>query len=348
MTASPLHSVVRCLSRLPAELSDAELLDRFRRGGEDAAFALLVQRHGPAVLGVCRRLLGNAADVDDAFQATFLVLLRGASTVRRGSALGCWLYGVACRVAAKARARRTPSPLPGDTFTAPGFDPAGEAAFPRVGCPARRGSSAVARKTPHCAHPLRAGRQDVRAGSTGAGLAQEHGRPPTDAGTGNPSPTTGVAGRGRAGGVAVGGAGEAGRRVLCARSVDAGDGPARAAGRGGSSCRRPGGCPGGGGHEAGVCALGGRGGSGGGIGAGRRDGCLPAGEGSAGRAVRPGRRGGLAGTARGPRGIPAPGRGGGAGRLGALSPRATVVEPRLLARRLPARLVGRGPAAGLG
>src|SRR6516162_3447819 len=98
MTASSLHSVVRCLSQMPAELSDAELLDRFGRGGEDAAFALLVQRHGPGVLGVCRRLLGNAADADDAFQATFLVLLRKSGSVRHRSALGCWLYGVACRV----------------------------------------------------------------------------------------------------------------------------------------------------------------------------------------------------------------------------------------------------------
>ncbi len=132
MTVSPLTSMVRRLSRLPApaagELSDAELLDRFRHSGEDAAFALLVQRHGPAVLGVCRRLLGNAADADDAFQATFLVLLRKAGSVRRRSSVGCWLYGVACRVAAKARARRPTTALSDETFTAPGAGPAGEAA----------------------------------------------------------------------------------------------------------------------------------------------------------------------------------------------------------------------------
>jgi RNA polymerase sigma factor (sigma-70 family) len=121
--------VVRCLNRFPTDLSDAELLDRFGRGGEDAAFTLLVQRHGPAVLGVCRRLLGNAADADDAFQATFLVLLRKAGSVRPGAARGCWLYGVASRVAAKSRARRTPPPLSDDIIAAPGARPDGEAAF---------------------------------------------------------------------------------------------------------------------------------------------------------------------------------------------------------------------------
>src|SRR5271163_4121589 len=108
---------------------DAVLLERYVQGRDEAAFTALIQRHGPVVLGVCRRLLGNAADADDAFQATFLVLLRKAGSVRRGSALGCWLYGVACRVAAKARSRRTSSPIPGDTFAAPGVGPAGEAAF---------------------------------------------------------------------------------------------------------------------------------------------------------------------------------------------------------------------------
>ena len=62
-------------------------------------------RHGPMVLGVCRRALADPAEVEDAFQATFLVLVRRAGSVRVGDSLGRWLYGVLRRVAAKARAR---------------------------------------------------------------------------------------------------------------------------------------------------------------------------------------------------------------------------------------------------
>jgi RNA polymerase sigma factor (sigma-70 family) len=97
-----------------AGLSDAELLERFRANrataedaalAAEAAFTALVARHGPMVLGVCRRALDNPNDVEDAFQATFLVLVRRARSVRVGDSLGRWLYGVARRVAAKARAR---------------------------------------------------------------------------------------------------------------------------------------------------------------------------------------------------------------------------------------------------
>jgi RNA polymerase sigma factor (sigma-70 family) len=94
--------------------SDAELLDRFLAGSAaagdaalaaEAAFAALVARHGPMVLGVCRRALADPNDIEDAFQATFLVLVRRARSVRVGDSLGRWLYGVARRVAAKAQAR---------------------------------------------------------------------------------------------------------------------------------------------------------------------------------------------------------------------------------------------------
>ena len=83
---------------------DRALLDRFLDGGDEAAFEALVARHGPMVLGVCRRLLGPH-DADDAFQATFLVLIRKAGRLRDADRLGPWLYGVATRVATKARAR---------------------------------------------------------------------------------------------------------------------------------------------------------------------------------------------------------------------------------------------------
>jgi RNA polymerase sigma factor (sigma-70 family) len=82
---------------------DAELLASFRRQRDEAAFAALVQRHGPMVLSVCLRLLHDAGDAEDAFQATFLVLARRAGDIGRPEQLGAWLYGVACRTAMKAR-----------------------------------------------------------------------------------------------------------------------------------------------------------------------------------------------------------------------------------------------------
>ncbi len=89
---------------------DAELLSRFSTAQDGAAFAVLVKRHGPMVWSVCRNLLANAADADDAFQATFLALVRGSKSVRKPEALGAWLHGVAVRVAGKLKrsaARRT-------------------------------------------------------------------------------------------------------------------------------------------------------------------------------------------------------------------------------------------------
>jgi RNA polymerase sigma factor (sigma-70 family) len=84
-------------------LSDGQLLDGFLAGRNDAYFEALVRRHGPMVLGVCRRLLRNPQDVEDAFQATFLVLLRRGDSVSPRDAVGNWLYGVAHRTALEAR-----------------------------------------------------------------------------------------------------------------------------------------------------------------------------------------------------------------------------------------------------
>ena len=87
-------------------LTDGQLLERFstRRGeGAELAFAALVDRHGPMVIRVCRGVLRDPHDSEDAFQATFLVLARKARSIRRGDSVGSWLYGVALRVAADAR-----------------------------------------------------------------------------------------------------------------------------------------------------------------------------------------------------------------------------------------------------
>src|SRR5262249_19449208 len=88
------------------ERSDAELVKGFWQRRDDAAFETLLRRHGRMVLGVCRRLLGNTPDADDAFQATFLVFVRKAASLRAPEAVGSWLYGVAYRTAPEARGRR--------------------------------------------------------------------------------------------------------------------------------------------------------------------------------------------------------------------------------------------------
>lgn len=94
------------------EPTDRQLLRRFTRAGDESAFEMLVRRHGPMVLGVCRRVLGNADGAEDVFQATFLVLVRRAASLQRPERLGNWLYGVAFRIATRARqnaARRAES-----------------------------------------------------------------------------------------------------------------------------------------------------------------------------------------------------------------------------------------------
>lgn len=82
---------------------DAELLERFVAAGDEAAFTLLVERHGPMVLGLCRRVLRHAQDADDACQAAFLVLARKAGSLRRRASLASWLHGVAYRISVNLR-----------------------------------------------------------------------------------------------------------------------------------------------------------------------------------------------------------------------------------------------------
>jgi RNA polymerase sigma factor (sigma-70 family) len=90
----------------PAGQTDDELLERYLAEGDHAAFETLVNKHGPMVLAVCKRVLGRSNEVDDAFQATFLVLVSKAPRIRDRTHLSCWLYGVAYRVAHRARAKQ--------------------------------------------------------------------------------------------------------------------------------------------------------------------------------------------------------------------------------------------------
>src|SRR5580700_4226731 len=85
------------------ELPDQELLNRFAKTRDEAAFSLLLERHGPLVLGVCRRVLRDDDLADDVFQAVFLVLSQKAGSLRRGELLANWLFGVARRLALSAK-----------------------------------------------------------------------------------------------------------------------------------------------------------------------------------------------------------------------------------------------------
>jgi RNA polymerase sigma factor (sigma-70 family) len=106
------HVVVR---RCDGGLGDAQLLERFVARRDEAAFEVLVWRHGPMVFGVCRRVLGHRHDAEDALQATFLALARQAGTISKRASLASWLYKVAYRTALRARdqsRRHAAGPLP--------------------------------------------------------------------------------------------------------------------------------------------------------------------------------------------------------------------------------------------
>jgi RNA polymerase sigma factor (sigma-70 family) len=120
-----LHRRVRPPTESDQE-ADGQLLQRFATRHDEAAFAALMHRHGPMVLGVCRRVLADAHDADDAFQATFLVLVRKAGSLRQAELLGNWLYGVAYRTAVRVRtqaaARRRRERQTMQEFAAPPAD----------------------------------------------------------------------------------------------------------------------------------------------------------------------------------------------------------------------------------
>src|SRR5215472_13647567 len=109
MATSQMSGVIQHLRRTVllrdgAGLTDGQLLEDYLRRREEAALAALVRRHGPMVWGVCRRVLRNYHDAEDAFQATFLVLVRKAASVVPREMVANWLYGVAHQTALKARA----------------------------------------------------------------------------------------------------------------------------------------------------------------------------------------------------------------------------------------------------
>jgi RNA polymerase sigma factor (sigma-70 family) len=124
MAEHPLAKAVRQFLRSLAPHGgeqDFALLDRFAHSGEEEAFALLLERHGPMVWRTCQRLVHQPADAEDAFQATFLVLCRKARSIGRRESLGGWLHRVAYRIALKARARSISRPL--DEGQLPTHDP---------------------------------------------------------------------------------------------------------------------------------------------------------------------------------------------------------------------------------
>src|SRR5262245_53733957 len=85
---------------------DRELVERFAQTRDEQAFEALVHRHAPMVFRVCHRVLGRSHEAEDAFQATFLILARKAASLRDQASVSSWLYGVATRVALKARTSR--------------------------------------------------------------------------------------------------------------------------------------------------------------------------------------------------------------------------------------------------
>jgi RNA polymerase sigma factor (sigma-70 family) len=104
------------LSSYADELTDEVLLERYTSRRDEAAFAVLVRRYGPLVLGICRRVLHHEQDAEDAFQAVFCILATRARSIHHRAALGAWLHAVAYRIARKARAGREREPVSEMTF----------------------------------------------------------------------------------------------------------------------------------------------------------------------------------------------------------------------------------------
>jgi RNA polymerase sigma factor (sigma-70 family) len=113
-----INRLLHTVGRDGGQLSDAQLLERFAQNGDEAAFESLLWRHGPMVLGLCRRVLRHRHDAEDVFQATFLVFFRKARSIRRRDCLPSWLYKVAYRIAVRARAQARGRPREGSPVEA--------------------------------------------------------------------------------------------------------------------------------------------------------------------------------------------------------------------------------------
>jgi len=131
VATEPLNDAMRRMGRLTGlqsalSLTDAQLLERFVGRRDEPAFAALMVRHGPMVLCLCRQMLRDAQEAEDAFQASFLVLARNAASIQKRPSLSAWLYGVAYRVSARLRGlsarRRTREEAGFDLSALPGSD----------------------------------------------------------------------------------------------------------------------------------------------------------------------------------------------------------------------------------
>src|SRR6478672_8738225 len=106
MATASIQRIVGQLRVSVADAPDADLLKTFLATRDSSAFASIVRRHSSTVLAACRQVLRQESDVEDAFQATFLVLLKNGHAIKSRQSLRSWLFGVAHRVAVNARCRR--------------------------------------------------------------------------------------------------------------------------------------------------------------------------------------------------------------------------------------------------